>query len=311
MRCEGRPAPTIPLHAANRFRHLVTMSPPALPLSTFLRPAAALAWALVVAGCQSLPSPPAGGEPPGSAGTAPVPASPPAAPPPAPPRPDAEIRQLLDSARVLLDQGQEDAALRELQQVLASDGQNRVALSLLRQVREDPGALYGRESFPYRVAPGDSLGSIAQRFMADRDQFYGLARYNGIRVPGQIAAGQTIKVPGKMPRGGVSPPPVAAPVATPVAPPASAPAAVPSASASASAARAPDPAAEQARIENEKRAAVARRSRDARAAMARQDVCGAIKAWDEVLRLDPGNHAAALERERALELKRRLPSAKC
>lgn len=45
--------------------------------------------------------------------------------------------------------------------------------------------------------------------------------------------------------------------------------------------------------------------------MARQDVCGAIAAWSEVLKLDPANRTAALEREKALDLKKRLPAAKC
>lgn len=45
--------------------------------------------------------------------------------------------------------------------------------------------------------------------------------------------------------------------------------------------------------------------------MARQDVCGAIGAWDAVLKIDPENRTAILEREKALDLKKRLPAAKC
>jgi hypothetical protein len=68
----------------------------------------------------------------------------------------------------------------------------------------------------------------------------------------------------------------------------------------------PDPAAEAARIERERNAAITRDTRAARAAFAKQDLDGAIAAWDRVLVLDPNNSTAKLERQRAVELKERL-----
>lgn len=216
---------------------------------------------------------------------------------------ESEIPGLLATVRNNLDAGDAAAATAELERVLAFDPQHKAASTLMRQLREDPNELYGRESFTYRVQPGDTLASIAQRFMNDRDQFYGLARYNSIDVPRQLQVGQSIRIPGKQPR--VMPPPALPAAAAPTAPvPATAPAPSP-------AVVTPDPRLEQARQQSERRVAIAQWTRQARASMARQDVCGAIAAWNEVLKLDPEDRTAALEREKALDLKKRLPAAKC
>ena len=270
---------------------------------------------LLVVGCNSIPTismpniPGFGKKapPPAAAASEPVAAPAPAeepAPAPAVHRSESEIKQMLEAVRNALDQGQEESAQEELQKILASDATNKTALGFMRQIKDDPVALYGRESFPYKVGQGDTLASIAQRFMNDRDQFYGLARYNGVKVPRQLPLGQSIRVPGKQPRN-VAPPvktkdePKPEPV---VATPPPAPVV---------ATPAPDPAAEAAKAERDKKAAVDRSTKAARAAMARQDVCGAIANWDSVLKVDPNNLTAQLERQKALELKKKLPAAKC
>lgn len=223
---------------------------------------------------------------------------------------EGEIAGILTAVRNLLDAGQEAAAVTDIERVLAFDAQNKTATSLMRQIREDPTALYGRESFAYRVQSGDTLASIAQRYMNDRDQFYGLARYNSIEVPRQLPVGQMIRIPGKQPRVPPPPAPAAAAPAAPPPPPAAQPPQAPP-PAPVAQPQAPDPRIEAARLENERKTAVAKWTRTARTAMARQDVCGAIAAWNQVLGIDPGNRTAVLEREKALELKKRLPSAKC
>ncbi len=68
----------------------------------------------------------------------------------------------------------------------------------------------------------------------------------------------------------------------------------------------PDPAAEAARAERERRDVVARLTRTARAAFAKQDLDGAIAAWDRLLEVDPNNGNAKLERQKAVDLKERL-----
>lgn len=125
----------------------------------------------------------------------------------------------------LLEVGNEEQALAEIQRALQADPHNRLAQSLLKQVQTDPQVLLGRESFAYRVEPGESLSRIAGRFLKDVHLFYALARYNDIKVPRQLQGGQLIKVPGKQPPAAAPvapppppPPPVAAPVAAPKAP---------------------------------------------------------------------------------------------
>jgi LysM repeat protein len=263
---------------------------------------------LALAGCKTAPPQPApepGVATPGTAAPAPAPAPAPVAAPVQ--RSEAEIRQLLDNARNLLDQGQEEVADAELQKVLESDPNQRTAQALQRTIRDDPTTLYGRESFPYRVAVGDTLAIISQRLLGDANQFYGLARYNGIKVPRQLQVGQTIRVPGKAPR---NLPPAPASTAVPASPPpapAPAPAAPPPPPPAPAPAAAPNPQAEA----RAKQAQVEALSRQARVAMARQDVCGAIGAWNRVLDIDPGNRSAELELAKAQELKKKLPASKC
>ena len=43
--------------------------------------------------------------------------------------------------------------------------------------------------------------------------------------------------------------------------------------------------------------------RDARTAFAKQDLDGAIRNWDRVLELEPGNDTARLEKQKAVKLK--------
>lgn len=51
-------------------------------------------------------------------------------------------------------------------------------------------------------------------------------------------------------------------------------------------------------------------TRQARAAFARQDLKGSIEQWDLLLKFDPGNEIAQLERQKALDLQQRIKSIK-
>jgi type IV pilus biogenesis protein CpaD/CtpE len=215
-----------------------------------------------------------------------------------------ETQRAISAAIDQLQAGQEDQAEVELRRVLAADPANRLAQSLLRQIKDDPIATLGRESFAYRVQPGESLSRIAQRFLNDLHQFYILARYNGIRVPRNLAGGQTIRVPGKQPAGltAAGDPgtiPTATTNAIPVPVPAK-PAPEPVG----------DPAATLAAAERQRVETIARYSRDARSAFAKQDLDSAIRSWDAVLRLDPDNRTALLERQKAQGLKEKLGKLK-
>lgn len=252
--------------------------------------------------------------------TPPLPVAPVSEPPtPAAALSPQEVQRSLTAAIEFLQSGQEESAEVELNKVLQAEGNNRLAQSLLRQIKEDPVAALGRESFAYRVQPGESLSRIAQRHLNDLHLFYILARYNNIKVPRNLAGGQLIRLPGKGPVApvpspgapataapstpaantttpagpGVVPPPTAPPAANPTAP-------TPAATEAANAAR-----AAKARSE-----AIARHSRAARTAFAKQDLDGAIRAWDAVLELEPENRTAQLEKQKVLGLKERLGKVK-
>jgi LysM repeat protein len=156
----------------------------------------------------------------------------------------------------------------------------------------------GRYSTPYTVRPGDLLGRIAQRALGDVCEFYMLARYNQIRVPKALAAGQVIRIPGKVALAPEAP--AAKPVPEP-APPPPAPVAKPAG---------PDPAAVKAAEEKKRRALIDRHHRNAQAAFRRQDLATAIKEWDRVLEIDPTNELAQARKQEALELSRRLKQIK-
>ena len=240
----------------------------------------------------------------------------------------------------MLETGHEDDARTELQRALATDPNNKLAQNLMRQITSDPMATLGRESFSYTVRPNESLSMIAGRYLGDIYSFYILARYNGIAVPRQVAGGQTLRIPGKerAPAPVVatreSRPPAPAPAprvekeperTEPPPPAAVAPAAPPEPTPAERALRAGE-AAERggnlevamveyrkaaslneagadARVERVRKQLVQRYSLNARTAFAKQDLDGAIRAWDQVLGVDPANETARLERQRTLSLK--------
>lgn len=241
-----------------------------------------------------------------------------------------------------LEDGHEDEARALLRKAVNLDPNNKLAVSLLRQLNLDPVSLFGRESFSYTVKPGESLSRIAGHFMGDIYLFYGLARYNDIKVPKQVAGGQVIRVPGRAPaeerepaRSAVKPAPKSArpAPATPVAPApapavappspvapavaASVPAVVPAAPPAAEPAPAPAPApavdtaaAAKVKAEAQRQKLIEQHTQKARASLARQDLDGAIANWSKVLELDPGNDTARLERQKAIALKEKVKALK-
>ncbi|WAC71419.1 LysM domain-containing protein [Roseateles sp. SL47] len=252
------------------------------------------------------------------------------------------------SAVDMLEAGQEDQARAEIQRALAVDNANKLANSLMRQITGDPVQMLGKESWSYTVRPNDTLSRIAGRFMGDIYSFYLLARYNDIKVPARVAGGQVLRIPGKAPppgsldpqpapgRGRNTPAPAPQPAATPAPSPAPAaapaPAPAPELSAGEKAMRngeawersnrldraldeykraaSMDQPGAQAKVETVRKKLTDRYTLAARTAFAKQDLAGSIKAWDNVLELDPGNEVAKLERQKAVALKAKVDQLK-
>lgn len=245
-----------------------------------------------------------------------------------------QAQRIAIGAAGLLESGQEDQARAELQRALATDPNNRLAHNLMRQITADPLATLGRESFAYTVRANDTMSIIAGRFLGDIYAFYILARYNNIAVPRLVAGGQTLRIPGKAPPPSTlrepprAEPSVPAPAAVAIPPAVSAAPAPPELTPGERALRAAEAAERSGDLERAhteyRRAAgldqvgaevkaeqvrkqlVQRYALSARTAFARQDLDGAIRAWDRVLSVDPTNDTARLERQRALALKEKV-----
>jgi len=297
---------------------------------------APLAVALLVAACAGSPPTPSGTTPPASAvppAAGSAAAAPEAVPVPAP-APElspaaakAQAQKLALEAVDQLQNGDEQAARATLERAAQLDAGNDLARKLSDQIRADAQRELGPVYFRYTVQKDDTLSKLAQQFLGDRFRFYILAKYNDIANPSRLAAGQVIRVPGR------APPPAAA--ATPPVDPAPTVAAPPP----------PEPkprddvadalkkvaeleragnleaayfaytdlaqrypaSAEAAKRRDASRATFLRQlDREATTAFQRQNLDLAIAKWDRMLEIDPGNKKARLERERALDLKRRL-----
>lgn len=119
----------------------------------------------------------------------------------APPKPDTlSAREHIQDAVTALQYGQEVNAKLDLEAALRQDPESKMAKSLMTQILADPIQYFGgQESFSYTVQSGDSLSTIARRFLDDPLKFHILAKFSGIADPSHLQPGQTIKVPGKKP----------------------------------------------------------------------------------------------------------------
>ncbi|MCC6198566.1 MAG: LysM peptidoglycan-binding domain-containing protein [Burkholderiales bacterium] len=292
------------------------------------------AAAVLLAACatpEPPPKPAPAPPPPPPVVVAPEPPKPP--PPPEPAIPPAQARaqaqKLAIEAITSLQNGDEAAATKTLDQALALDPANDLAKKLMEQIKADPQKELGTVFFRYTVQRDDSLSKLAQQYLGDRYKFHILARYNDIPNPSRLAAGQVIKIPGK------APPPTAKPAAPPppepndeaakaaqeTATPRSASAALMQQGAdfvkagnlegaydAYREAALRDPGNKDAATQRDAtRTKLARGyEREAAQAFQRQNLDEAINKWDRVLALEPSNQKAKLERERALDLRRRM-----
>jgi tetratricopeptide (TPR) repeat protein len=292
--------------------------------------------ALLAVGCAT-PEPPKPAPPP----PPPAPVAPPPEPvkPPPPPEPQltpaqakAQAQKLTIEAITQLQNGDEPGASKSLEEALKLDPASDLAKKLMDQIKADPQKELGATFFRYTVQRDDSLSKIAQQYLGDRYKFHILAKYNDISNPSKLTAGQVIKVPGRAPAPGTPKP--AAPVPPPEPTDEAAKAASPESATPRTAsmqlmqqgadlakagnlegaydayreAALRDPGNRDAATQRDNvRGQLARRyEREAAQAFQRQNLDEAINKWDRVLALEPNNQKAKLERERAIDLRKRL-----
>lgn len=290
-----------------------------------------VAAAALMSGCATPPPPP---PPPPAPVAAPAPEPvAPAAPELSPAQAKAEAHKLALQAVDSLQNGDETNARLALEKAVALDPSNDLARKLLDQIKADAQAELGSTFFRYTVQRDDSLSKLAQTYLGDRFRFYILAKYNDISNPSRLGAGQVIKIPGKGP---IAQPAAARPAPKPPetveAAPKPAPAPEPEAPAVKDTALLQkgnalqksgdlagayatygeavrhDPGNREAITQRDatKVALIRRYDREAAQAYQRQNLDLAIKKWDQILELDPANQKAKLERERAIDLKKRM-----
>ena len=306
-----------------------------------LVPAARVALPLLIAvilaaGCATPEPPKPAPAPPPAAPVAPPPEPVKPAPPPEPQLSPAQAKAAAQKLTIesisQLQNGDEPAAQKLLEQALTLDPSSDLAKKLMEQIKADAQKELGPTFFRYTVQRDDSMSKIAQQFLGDRYKFHILAKYNDISNPSKLAAGQVIKVPGRAPAPGTPKP--AAPAPSPEPADEAAKAASPEAATPRSASMqlmqqgadltkagnlegAYDAYREAALRDPGNRDAVAQRDatrsqlarryeREAAQAFQRQNLDEAINKWDRVLALEPGNQKAKLERERAIDLRKKL-----
>jgi tetratricopeptide (TPR) repeat protein len=303
---------------------------PASGESAFRGLAIALVTAAILQGCAT--PPPAADSAtgsgavgrPASSATVPVPVPAPL-PELTPAQAKAQAQRLAVDAVDQLQNGDEPAARLTLDKAIALDSTNDLARKLQDQIKADAQKELGPVFFRYTVQRDDSLSKLAQQYLGDRLRFYILAKYNDMASPNKLAAGQVIKIPGRAP---ATPPAAAAPAADAVAKPAE-PEAKPrddvadllqkgkdlessgnlegAYAAYSDAAKKTPVNADAVRRRDASRVALVRSlDREGTQAFQRQNLDLAITKWDRILELDPNNQKAKLERERCLELKKKM-----
>ena len=117
-----------------------------------------------------------------------------------PPPPVAIAASETDAVFVLLMSGKEEQAKKNLKSILKRDPMNATARLLSDSIARDPKELLGPQSYAYSARAGDTIVTVAQRFLGNRLKAYQLLRYNNLKAPVTLAPGQLLRIPGEPPR---------------------------------------------------------------------------------------------------------------
>ena len=294
--------------------------------STFRGSALAVTAAAILVGCATPPAPPAPAPIASEARPSEIlPAQPAPPPEPSPALSKPQAQKLAIEAVDQLQSGDETSARLTLEQALTLDPGNELARKLNDQIKADAQKELGSTFFRYTVQRDDSLSKLAQQYLGDRFRFYILAKYNEMPNPSRLDAGQVIKIPGRAPvaaKPGEGVDAAAKPATGDAeskgrddaagllrkAKDLEATGNLESAYAAYTDTVARFPGnAEAVRGRDAARMALVRSyDREGTQAFQRQNLTLAISKWDRILELDPANKKAKLERERALDLQKKM-----
>lgn len=108
---------------------------------------------------------------------------------------DLAPRERVQLAIEMLGRGDERRARLELEAALSEQPRMNSARRLLEQIESDPRTLLGADARPHVVRQGETMSTLAERYLGDSLLFYSLARYNRIAAPNDLSAGQTLMIP--------------------------------------------------------------------------------------------------------------------
>ncbi|MBV9571510.1 MAG: tetratricopeptide repeat protein [Alphaproteobacteria bacterium] len=95
----------------------------------------------------------------------------------------------------LLQIGKAEEADAELHNYLEAAPKSRAAKFLIQQIEAPIATLFPSENFRVRIPRGGSLSGFARTYLGNSLAFYGLARYNGIEAPADVHEGQWLRIP--------------------------------------------------------------------------------------------------------------------
>ncbi|MFT6898549.1 MAG: tetratricopeptide (TPR) repeat protein [Paraglaciecola sp.] len=104
-------------------------------------------------------------------------------------------KQRFSKALKHLEYGNEGKALAELNAFLVSVPDSSSATNIVEQINTASAQYFPAENFLVVLESGESLSTLAKKYLGSALKFYALAKYNDIDNPSRVNIGQSIKIP--------------------------------------------------------------------------------------------------------------------
>ncbi|MBC3766662.1 LysM peptidoglycan-binding domain-containing protein [Neptunicella marina] len=110
-------------------------------------------------------------------------------------QPGLSARERFVKALEHLENGEEGQAKAEINAYLLAVPKSTRARILLDQIEQDISNYFPKESFDVKLTSGESLSTLAKKYLGSPLKFYALAKYNDIDNASKVNIGQTIRIP--------------------------------------------------------------------------------------------------------------------